>query len=265
MKKCSILKANSKSFHRIAKYVLYILSIFFWITVWHVAAIRINKEIFLPTPKKVLDVLFSELMYSKDFRISLLNSISYIGTGFLIGTFLGVIMAILSSLSQYIDILLWLPIKLIKTVPVASFVILSLLWFDSESLSIVISTLVVMPIIYINTKTGIKQTNDKLLCMAKVYNVSIYRRFAYIYIPSTIPYLLSACSLAIGMAWKAGIAAEIIGLTKNSIGNELYKAKLYLMIPELFAWTIVIVALCMLCEFFIKLILGLLESEYGKN
>lgn len=95
--------------------------------------------------------------------------------------------------------------------------------------------------------------------MADLFKVSLLRRIVYIYVPQILPYVLSASSLAIGMAWKSGIAAEIIGLAKNSIGNELYKAKIYLLTPELFAWTIVIVALSILCEIIIKAVARLIK------
>ena len=244
--KSSITKKN------LIKFFGYTLSIVFWIIVWHIAAISIDKEIFLPTPGKVFSVLINELLPSETFKLSLLNSLLAIGKGFLFGALLGITLAILSYLLAPVKVLLWFPIKVIKSVPVASFVILSLLWMDTEQLATFIPALMVLPTLYINTLTGLKQTGDKLLNMATLFNVPVLRRIRYIYFPSVLPYTLSACSLSIGMAWKSGIAAEIIGLAKDSIGNELYKAKLYLMIPELFAWTIVIVLLSIICEHIIK-------------
>ena len=97
--------------------------------------------------------------------------------------------------------------------------------------------------------------------MAKIFKIPYHKRIFNIYIPNTLPYFLSACSLAVGMAWKAGVAAEIIGLSKNTIGNELYKTKLYFMTPELFAWTIVIILLSIICETIIKLIIKLLNPK----
>ena len=185
--------------------------------------------------------------------------------GFLIGALLGISFAIISSISNIIKAFISLPIKVVKSVPVASFVILSLLWFDASKLAIFVPALIVLPTIYINTVAGINQTNDKLLDMAKLFHISFPKRLFHIYIPCTIPYILSACSLAVGMAWKAGVAAEIIGLAKEAIGNELYKAKLYFMTPELFAWTIVIVLLSILCEAFVKFIVKLITVNSFKN
>ena len=259
MKECSILRASRKKQNNLIKLAYYAVSIVVWIIIWHIAAKAIDNEIFLPEPTKVLEVLVNDLLPAEEFRASLLASIMHIGQGFCIGAVVGIIFAILSSLCGGIKIFLWLPIKVIKSVPVASFVILTLLWFDAEQLAVVISAMVVLPTMYINTLEGIRQTNEKLIDMTKDFRVSLKKRIVSIYVPSVIPFVLSASSLAVGMAWKAGIAAEIIGLAKNSIGNELYKAKLYLMIPELFAWTIVIVMLSVLCELLIKFVIKCVE------
>jgi NitT/TauT family transport system permease protein len=224
-------------------------------------ALHIDKEVFLPTPGKVFDVLIHDLLPSETFRLSIVSSLKNIGYGFLIGLVFGLLLAILASISYLIEIFLWLPIKIIKTVPVASFVILSLLWIDSKDLAVFIPAIIVLPTIYINTLTGIKETNSKLLDMAKIFKIPFSKRIFSIYVPSTLPYFLSACSLAIGMAWKSGVAAEIIGLAKNTIGNELYKSKLYFMTAEVFAWTIVIILLSIICELFIKTIIKIFNTN----
>lgn len=243
------------------KYISCTASVAIWLIIWQLAAGAIKKEVFLPTPGKVLTVLFKDLLIDEQFWSSVSASLLHIGTGFLIGAFAGIILAILSYLCSIIKTFLWFPIRVLKSVPVASFVILALLWTEAKDLSILIPAVIVLPTLYINTLTGIKQTDIRLLEMAELFHVSVLRRLIYIYIPATLPYILSAASLAIGMAWKSGVAAEIIGLAKNSIGNELYKAKLYLMTPELFAWTIVIVFLSILCEAAIKLTAKLIEHR----
>lgn len=243
---------NSKPEKKYIKVLSYGISIAIWIVIWHFAALYIGKEIFLPTPGRVFSVFLKDLLPSYQFRLSVITSLLHIGAGFLIGAITGIILAVLSSFSHIIKTFLWFPIKVLKSVPVASFVILALLWIDSENLSILIPSIIVLPTLYINTLTGITETDHKILEMADVFHISSIKRFLYIYIPNMLPYILSASSLAIGMAWKSGVAAEIIGLAKNSIGNELYKAKIYLMTPELFAWTTVIILLSMFCEFVIK-------------
>ena len=122
-------------------------------------------------------------------------------------------------------------------------VILSLLWIASRHLSIWIAFLMVLPIAYTHVLEGIGQMDRELLEMAKVFNLSAPKRFRFIYLSEILPYLRSAASLALGLCWKSGIAAEVIGLPDGSIGENLYQAKIYLDTPDLFAWTLVIVIL----------------------
>ncbi len=242
-----------------AKFMIYSLSVVLWIGIWYMAAKQIDNELFLPSPDKVIFVLFQEMLPSQSFRMSIAGSVFRIGTGFLIGAGVGILFAILSGICRWIDVLLWFPVKVIKSVPVASFVILALLWVDAEQLAIFIPAMVVMPILYINTLAGIRQINGKMKDMAHLFRIPYYKRILHIYIPQLISYILSACSLAVGMAWRAGVSAEIIGLAKNSIGNGLYQAKIYLMSAEMFAWTIVIVGLSIVCEAVIKGLIKLVE------
>ena len=255
------MKISNTRYKNFIRVGLYGLSIILWIIIWHFLALHIDKEVFLPTPQKVFNVLVHNLLPSEAFRLSVMSSLCNIGYGFLIGLILGLIFAVLASLSSIIEAFLWVPINILKTVPVASFVILSLLWIDSKDLAIFIPAIVAIPTIYISTLTGIKETSGKLLDMAKVFKIPYMKRIFSIYVPSIIPYFLSASSLAIGMAWKSGVAAEVIGLAKNTIGNELYKSKLYFMTPELFAWTIVIVILSIICELFIKAIIKIFNPK----
>ena len=104
------------------------------------------------------------------------------------------------------------------------------------------------PPIYTNMLKGMDNTDIKMLEMATVFKVSMYKKIRYIYIPSIKPYLIAAISVALGFCWKAGVAAEIIGLPSNTVGEALYKSKIYLDTPELFAWTLFIVIISMVFE-----------------
>ena len=130
----------------------------------------------------------------------------------------------------------------------ASFVILVLIWVPSRRLSIIISFLMAMPIVYTNVLEGIDQTDPALLEMADVFDVRGWRRVTTIYASEVAPYLRAGVSLAVGLSWKSGIAAEVIGLPDPSIGINLYNAKVYLDTPDLFAWTLAIVLLSVVIE-----------------
>lgn len=115
---------------------------------------------------------------------------------------------------------------------------------------------VVFPNIYLNTLEGLKSADAELIEMAEVFRLPFATRFFYIYRPALKPFLLSAFQLSLGMSWKSGVAAEVIGTPLHSIGGALYLAKIYLDTADLFAWTAVIIVLSVLFE---KIVFGCVE------
>ena len=153
------------------------------------------------------------------------------------------------------------PTAAVKATPVASFIILALVWLDGGCLPVFIAFLMVFPTVYLNLLEGIRQTDGKLLEMARVFRVPLVRRLRGIYLPQVLPYFRSAASLGLGLCWKAGIAAEVIGLPRGSMGERLYTAKIYFQTADLFAWTAAIVAVSILFE---RLFLKLADAIAGK-
>ena len=140
-----------------------------------------------------------------------------------------------------------------------------LIWVISRNLSVVISFLMVLPVIYTNVLNGIQSTDGKLLEMAEVFDVSPWRRIKYIYMSSVLPYFRAGCSLGLGLCWKAGVAAEVIGIPAGSIGEKLYEAKVYLETPDLFSWTIVIIILSIAFEKVFLLLTDLLVGRVERR
>ena len=217
-------------------------AILFWLVVWQVASLCIGQELFLPTPLAVLEALFA-LVQTPLFWLSVGNSLLRIGLGFFLGLGIGILLAVFSAAFSLVDTLLRPLMLLVRSTPVASFIILALVWVNSRYLSTFISFLMVLPVIYSGTYTGIRAADRQLLEMARVFRVGFWRKLRAIYLPAIRPYLLSSCELGLGMSWKSGVAAEVIGLPVGTIGERLYQAKIYLMTPDLFAWTLVIILL----------------------
>ncbi|CUH93876.1 ABC transporter permease [Herbinix luporum] len=244
------------------KYGIKLLVFCFWLLIWEIAGRIIKQELFLPSPKSVIFSII-DLSKSRDFWISIANSFIRIIYGFFLGLITGTILAILSYKSRVIYELIWPLMKIIKSTPVASFIILALVWISAKNLSVLISFLMVMPIGFSNLLHGLQSTDKKLIEMAKVFRLSRWKQIRSIYFPSILPFLISAISLGLGFSFKSGIAAEVIGRPQRSIGLNLYEAKLYLMIKELFAWTIVIITISILFEWLVMRILS--RFPFNKN
>lgn len=232
----------------------------FWLIVWEIASISIGQEILLVSPVDVL-IKIKELAFEGEFWYAIGFTLVRIIGGFLLALVLGIVLAIVSVRYKFIRELLEPFIRTVKAIPVASFIILVLIWISSANLSVVISFLMVFPIIYTNIYEGIVQTDVKMIEMADVFKMDLKQRVRYIYCSQVIPYLQSACSISLGMCWKAGIAAEVIGMPDNSIGENLYNAKIFFDTPSLFAWTVVIICISIIFEkLFMKLISMYIEK-----
>ena len=234
-------------------------AVLLWLLVWQAASMALDSDILLVSPLRVVATLLA-LLPTARFWASLLGSMARILGGFFLAAALGTLLAALAARFKRVEEWLAPPVLAMKTVPVASFVILALIWFGSRNLSVFIALVMVFPVIYSNTLQGIKSADGALLEMARVYRVPFSRRLGYIYAPQVKPFLLSGCSVALGMSWKSGVAAEVIGVVGGSIGERLYEAKVYFQLTDLLAWTVVIVVCSVGFE---KLVLWLLRRGFA--
>ena len=229
-----------------------------WILIWQLLAMKIDKTIFLPTPLEVCEAL-KKMAFTTMFYKSIVYSLWNIVKGFTFAVLAGIILAVIASRSLFLKSLFNLPIKVIRAIPVASFTILALFWLESSDLSVLISFFMVLPIMYTNVLAGIEHIDKELLEVSKVFRFKFGTTCRFVYVPEILPYFVSAVSVGTGLAWKSGIAAEVIGIVGDSIGNNLYQSKLYLEMPELFAWTIVIICISAVFERINLLVISFME------
>ncbi len=236
--------------------VMQALSVIFWLSVWYMASKIVNQEFLLASPDKVL-LQTAAYFREKSFWNIIFNSFFHILAGFSLAIVSGITAAVLSYRFKFIKILLNPLMAAIKSVTTASVIILFLVWSKSEYLSITVSLFMTFPVIYSSILKGLSEVDRDLLEMAQVFKIPPLKRVIYIYISQILPYFESAGTASLGLAWKAGIAAEVIGLPENTIGINLYESKIYLNTVNLFSWTVIIVILGFLSE---KLFLFLVRS-----
>ena len=239
-------------------------AVFLALALWQFAAMIVKEELLLVSPFKVM-VRLAELAGEKGFWTSVAFSLVRIAAGF----FSGLAAAFLLSFAAYrfrlLETLLWPYVTVMRSVPLASFIILALMLFSSSRLSVFISFLMVFPLAYGNLLEGLKTCDPDLLEMASVYRLSAGRRFAYIYWPHIKSFFLASCTAGLGLAWKSGIAAEVIGIPDGSIGERLYEAKIYLATADLLAWTLVIILLSMAFEKLFVLLIRTLNRRWEER
>lgn len=232
----------------------------FWLILWQGLSLAIHNHILLVGPLETLKAL-SEQITSPAFWQAIWFSFIRIGLGFFMAFLAGLLTGSLAFCRPFFGELLSPAIQLMKSVPVASFVILALIWTGSKNLSVFISFIVVYPVIHVNTLAGLSHTDKALLEMARVFRVPVWKQAVHIYRLSLYPYLESGLKTALGMGFKSGIAAEVIGVPDGSIGEGLYMAKIYLSTAELFAWTFTIIIVSTMFEHLFLLIMRKLAGK----
>ena len=223
------------------------LSILIWIGVWWLLAALFSKPLLLPTPIAVVKTV-GFLALTGDFWLAILTSLVRILFGIALALFFGILLAILTVKSPFCHHLFSPLLMLCKASPVASVIFLVLLWVGRDRVPLFIAFIMALPIVWSNVREGLLQTDEKLLEMAKIFRLTGRQQLISIRIPSLFPYFLAACRSAIALAWKAGIAAEVLCLPKRSIGLGIYDGKMYLETDALFAWTLVVVLISALVE-----------------
>lgn len=234
-------------------------AILFWLMVWQICSIWIGQEILLVSPVAVCSKLLV-LIQEVSFWQSIAYSTWRIMGGFFLAVVCGVIAAACSAKYRLLEILLQPLVATVKATPVASFIILALVWVSSSNLSALIAFLMGFPVVYGNLLQGFWRADKQIWEM--VYLLGVHRKIKYYWFPQLFPYLRAAVATGIGLCWKAGIAAEVIGMPEGSVGERLQEAKVYLQMPELFAWTVVIVAVSVCIE---KFVLYVLDQWEWKN
>lgn len=230
-----------------------LLIILFWIFVWEILSLIIAQEIYLPSPHAAFSSLMN-LLISKDTYITIYYSTYRTLAGFFLSCIFGMFLGIISGIHKPVYNLLNPLIIIIRTIPVMSIIIIAIMWFKDTNVPIFVAFLMCFPIIWTNTVSGILSTDVKLLQMCEVYKIKKSRIISSVYFYSSLPYIKAGMISALGIGWKVTSAAEVLSLPKYSIGRFLYDSKVYLEIPDLFAWTIIIVSLSFLFESLLKTI-----------
>lgn len=241
------------------------LAVVFWLLVWHAASVAVASPLILVSPLAALKTLCG-LAVTAAFWQTVAATGARILAGFFGALAAGAVLAVAAAAVPVVRIALRPLMVTVKSIPVASFTILALLWLRSAAqLSVLVSFLMAVPIVYTNVLEGILSAGQELVQMARVFRLPAARTARYIYLPAVMPYLRAAVSVSFGLCWKSGVAAELIGITSGSVGEALYNAKLLFSTADLFAWTAVIVLLSFACEKLSALALAKLQTALART
>ena len=239
-----------------------LLPLAFWLVVWQLAALAVGQSFILPGPAAVLGTLI-QLAGVPSFWQTALLSLVRVLAGLLAGTLLGALTAALTCASRWADVLLSPAVRVIRAVPVVSFILFVLLWTRRGLVPVVVSALMVLPVVWGNVSRGIRETDPRLLEQARALRFSRPKTVRLVYLPSVRPYFLSAVVTSLGLAWKSGVAAEVLCRPAWAVGTKIVQARDYLETPSLFAWTLVILLLSLTLEKLLSALLNRINRRWS--
>lgn len=238
---------NSSTKSKVKFALKIILPILFWLSIWEISALVIDKPYFLPDILQTLKVFF-EVAKTADFYLTILLTVLRVSLGICLGVLLGVSLAVLCNYVFIADAIISPIMSIIKSTPVASFITLLWIMLDGNSLAIAIAVMMVMPIIWQNVLDGFKAVDPELSEVAKIYGFSKTKRIRLLIVPPLVKFLIPGIITATGLGWKAEIAAEIMGYVKYSVGGQINDANYHSNTPLKFAWTLVIILFSIVLE-----------------
>ena len=243
------------------KPLLTLCSVALWILVWQLLHVAIGYDFLFPSVTDTVKALFG-LAVTSVFWKTVLLSLVRILIGLILGIAFGCIFTLISVYLPLLDSFISIGMSIIKSTPVASIVILLWVLIDGKNLPVIIALMMVAPIIWQNLKDAYNSIDKNLYEVSLAFEFSTPKRFRHVFLPTLTGYFIPAVLTSVGLAWKSGIAAEIIAYTRNSIGQYIKNAKDSFETAEMFAWTLTVVLISIALESGIKLLLRRFKT-YG--
>lgn len=230
-------------------------AIVFWVLVWQIGAFFVNKKLILkvPMPLSVAKALLSDFAKPMFWK-AVGTSVFHILAGYLCALVIGTAIGLLVESSGFFKHLSAPVLHMVRTVPVASFIFVAWLWVPSSALPGIIAFLIVVPIVVSHIEAGFKSENAELIEASRITGASKKDTVIKIKLPMLIPSLRTGCITGLGIAWKAGIAAEVICNPAGSLGALLQGGKASIEYDEVFAVTLMVILLSLLFESILKIL-----------
>ena len=227
----------------------------FYLALWACLAARIDQPLLLPAPGDVFARLLALLPDPMLYR-TLLGTLLRTLAAYALGVLGAVALGTLCLRFRTADLLLSPLLSAVRATPVTSFIVLALVWLSSSRVPVLTGFLMTLPVVCSAFMQAVRSIDPKLLEMARMYRFGCRKTLENVYLPAVMPAFISSCLAAIGLCWKAVVAAEVIGVPKLAVGSRLYEAKIYLETDSLLAWTIMVVLLSVLLEQLLRRLAG---------
>ncbi len=224
------------------------LSIIIIISVWQIFAMQINNSFILPKPLAVFETFLELVKNISTYEIIFLT-LFRLFVAFISSLVLAVILGLLAGNYKIVDEFLWPVVSALRTLPVASIIIIIIILIGRNISLYIITFLMIFPIIYEATKQGVLNIDKNL---KNAIALETHNRFIIItklHLPLAFPYIKTAILQSVGLGFKVIVMAEFIAQTAKGIGRSLLNGSISINYELVFAWTLIIIFIVVVFEF----------------
>ena len=161
---------------------------------------------------------------------------------------IGLLVAVLMYLSESIEKYLRPMVRILMAVPVVSWILFAVLWFPGVEFRIGFVLVVVCgPVFLVDTLDAMRSVPRELRQMMRSFRPTTLQFFVMMMLPAIVPTIFTSWKVNISLAIRVVTIAELVGAV-TGIGHQLSVAQELFSVADVFAWTIVLVALLFLLE-----------------
>jgi NitT/TauT family transport system permease protein len=223
------------------------------VLVWYLLSLHYNADIILPSPVRTLDVFF-KLLGQKSYYAAVFSTLGRAAQGFAISFALAIIISAAAYKLPLVAKIFSPLLTTARVIPTISVILLAVMWFPSRQSPVFISALVAFPLFYASLFSSYPEINSNLIKMSRLFKVPLFIKVRDLYIPQIAPLVASSVKATLPLTIKVTIAAEVIAATRNSMGNNMQLARIYLDMPALLAWTLGAILIAGVFELLLSLV-----------
>ncbi len=238
-------------------------TVFILLILWQMASWMIQKEVILPFPGDVL-MRMGSYLFDKPFYIAIFYTMIRILISFVVAMLVGITLGIFSGLYSSFRHYLQPIMTLLQTIPQIGYMLILLVWVDSDLSLLLIIFFMLMPIFYFNTMHGMMHIDSDLQDIITLYHHPLYYNLRYAYLPLIKGYILSAVETCLPLSFKVGVMAEVFVSAQHGIGKQLYLARVQIDMIGIFAWILWMVIIVWMLTKFSTLIMGWIQNKNKK-
>ena len=228
--------------------ILYpLVSILVMLLAWHLIFLYVGSPAIFPSVGATLQSIGNYIV-DGNFWLALLSTLGRVFLCFAISLVLALVMGVLGKIAPAVNKILSPVVALFRSAPTVAVMVILILLAAPKHTPVIVGLLVVFPMLYANVTTAIDQVDDGLVQMCKLYNVPKAEQLKFVYLPTVVPYLLGELPATLSFTVKLIVSAEILSYSYQSIGGLIQSANVYAEMSNLFALTLLSVAIATLLD-----------------